>query len=289
MSNSFQLNIAGMNVSVCSENELTVDEGYQPFLTDASPSGKKINVACFSGLKNAPDFKSKTIYKANLDGNVLWEIFKLENGLGFRVYEPQLVKQLQQVCVVDEDLGNWQVWSEPLAKRAQLNPLAYPLGPLIMYHLTLLNNAIMIHSSGVTKQGKGRVFTGVSGKGKTTMARLWFEKGAQVLNDDRLMIVKSDTGYRIHNTPMFYADKPRSATLTAIYIIYHNPENKIERLQGAEAASAVMANLIQHGYAANVVQKHLRFVGEMIAKIPIYRLGVLPTTDVVSFIENHDG
>lgn len=285
--NAFQLEIAGMNISVHSEYELTVDEGYEPFMTDVSQSRKSINVTC-SGLDKAPDFQAIPIYKANLNGSILWEIFKLENGLGFRVYEPELVKELQQVCVVDASLKNWKVWSKPIAGSCQLNPLAYPLGPLIMYHLTLLNDAVMIHSSGVTKGEKGRVFTGVSGKGKTTMAKLWFETGAQVLNDDRLMIVKSINGYEIHNTPMFYADEPRSAALSAIYSIYHSPENRVERLSGAEAISAVTANLIQHGYAFQVIQKHLDFVAEMVGKIPVYRLGVVPTTEVVSFIEYQD-
>ena len=67
----------------------------------------------------------------------------------------------------------------------------------------------MIHASGVYYNGRGYLFSGVSGKGKTTMAGLWDNIGAQVIHDDRLIIRSIDGVYRMFNTPVYRNDEPR--------------------------------------------------------------------------------
>jgi len=69
----------------------------------------------------------------------------------------------------------------------------------------------MIHASGVNNAGHGYIFSGVSGKGKSTMAKLWDNSGARVIHDDRLIlrIQVMATGCLIH-----------------LYIIMMNPANQ---------------------------------------------------------------
>ena len=72
----------------------------------------------------------------------------------------------------------------------EIDPFEYPLDGLILYYLTVINGDIMIHASGVNNQGQGYLFSGVSGKGKSTMAKLWNNTGAKVIHDDRLIYQK---------------------------------------------------------------------------------------------------
>ena len=95
----------------------------------------------------------------------------------------------------------WDLWIE--TDRTKTDPLEYPLDGLILYYLTVINNDIMIHASGVNYAGKGFLFSGVSGKGKSTMAGIWDNRGAKVIHDDRLIIRKTGDGYRMFNTPVY--------------------------------------------------------------------------------------
>ena len=76
----------------------------------------------------------------------------------------------------------------------EIDPFEYPLDGLILYYLTVINGDIMIHASGVNNAGHGYLFSGVSGKGKSTMAKLWENSGAKVIHDDRLIIRNTGSG-----------------------------------------------------------------------------------------------
>ena len=72
------------------------------------------------------------------------------------------------------------------------------------------------------------LFTGVSGVGKSTMAKLWKNTGACVLNDDRLVIRYVDGIVKIYNNPMpYYSQKPQHGVLKKIFLIQHSLENNI--------------------------------------------------------------
>ena len=67
---------------------------------------------------------------------------------------------------------------------------------------------IMIHASGVNHSGHGYLFSGTSGSGKTTMAKLWDKAGARVIHDDRLIIRNIAGSYKMYNTPIYMNDIP---------------------------------------------------------------------------------
>jgi hypothetical protein len=282
--NTVNLCIADCIITLTSDEGVHLDDGCKPFVLGSDGYTESIAVECNSRLENAPKCTGESLYQAKDENGKLWEIFDAAEGILIHVYSPEAPYALQQVCAVSENYSSWHVWSNPNADNL-LDPLAYPLGPLIMYHLTLIEDVIMIHASGVAMNGKASIFTGVSGKGKTTMARLWFEAGADVLNDDRLIIRKEKDGYSVHNTPMFYEDTPRSASLKAIHIIRHAKKNVAEQLLGAEAIASVSANCIQHGYRGESVQKHLNFLSELVSKIPVYDVGFLPERSIVDYLQ----
>jgi dephospho-CoA kinase len=77
--------------------------------------------------------------------------------------------------------------------------------------------------------GIGRVFSGVSGIGKSTMAEIWRNIGAQVINDDRLIIrIVKDGSIVMFNTPMTYSDSYKSTPLNHLYLPFHSKEKCLE-------------------------------------------------------------
>jgi hypothetical protein len=176
----------------------------------------------------------------------------------------------------------WDLWVDN--KAGKTDPLEYPLDGLILYYLTVINQDIMIHASGVNYSGKGFLFSGMSGKGKSTMARLWSDRGAMVIHDDRLIIRRSGNGYRMFNTPVYDSDTPLESALDRIYIIDHGDDNRLLPIRESSAVSQVMANCIQHGWDRGIISGLLNSVSEMCRIIPTFRLQFKPDVSVIDKI-----
>jgi hypothetical protein len=181
---------------------------------------------------------------------------------------------------------NWDLWLDTEERSA--NPVEYPVDGLILYYLTSMNGGIMIHASGVTIGGKGFLFSGISGKGKSTMARLWEEAGAEVIHDDRLIIRKKEYGFEMHNTPVYRNETPRSSKISAIFIIDHGPINELFPIGGAISVSSVMANCIQQNWSPELVDRLLASVSELCSEVNVGLLSFRPDSSVVDYLTDDD-
>jgi hypothetical protein len=164
------------------------------------------------------------------------------------------------------------------------DPMEYPLDGLILYYLTAINADIMIHASGVCYNGCGYLFSGISGRGKTTMAKLWDNIGAQVIHDDRLIIRNVEGMYRMFNTPIYKDDVPRNAPLDRIFLITHGEENKQAHVKEATAVSMIVSNCIQHNYSPDMIARFLGSVSMMCSKIPVSTLSFRPDRSIIEYI-----
>jgi len=180
----------------------------------------------------------------------------------------------------------WELWIESGSKN--IDPLTYPLDGLLLYYLTVIYNDIMIHASGVGFNDRGYIFSGVSGKGKSTIARLWNNAGARVIHDDRLIIRKINEKYCFFSTPVYDNDKPRQAPLSRIFLIEHGSENEIEPLNGALAVSQVLANCIQHNWNRDIIRNLVNAVTDMCKQIQVFRFYFKPEPSAIDFILKYD-
>jgi len=269
-----------------SELPLVIEGGYEPFITTEKISRWNAVVRSHAGI--APELlePADQIYGATQGDSTLWTISRWRDGFRFLINDPNDTSKLQQVALLHADLSTWDVYTEPVEEDGHfgLCPLLYPMGPLVLYYLTVANEAIMIHASGIHDGKMGRIFSGFSGVGKSTSAEIWGKAGSKVINDDRLIIRRTEHGYSIHNTPMFYADEPKQAELNAIYLPYHAPVNVAERLAGSQAVSRLMAYCIQHGYDRGYIEHHLSFLIEMLGSVPVSTLGFVPNADVIPYV-----
>ena len=213
-----------------------------------------------------------------------WSIWKFDTWLFIKTIFPLGGYPKNAVLKFSLKEKEWDLWME--SDKPETDPFEYPLDGLILYYLTVINNDIMIHASGINYGGEGYMFSGVSGKGKSTMARIWADHNASVIHDDRLIIRKAGYGFMMYNTPVYNTDEPLHSQLSRIFIIEHGTENKLKRLRGAAAISHVMANCIQHTWGHAIVSGLLGSVSEMCAAIPVYSLHFLPENSVIDHILN---
>jgi hypothetical protein len=271
---------------------LVLEGGYEPFLFPETNQTEDILVEAFPGFPDDFSLNTVPLYTAKESKGKLWEISMHNGHYQFLIFDQERPEVIQQVAYADVNFKHWKVYMEPLkGENGQLGlcPFLYPLGPLIMYYLTVNQDAIMVHGSGVADEnGDGRIFSGFSGVGKSTMAKLWAGEGATIVNDDRLIIRKIENEFFVYNTPMYYADKPKQVKLKTIYLPRHDRHNNTERLLGSNALSGLMAYCIQHGYNKTYIEGHLDFLADLCSNLPVFRLGFVPDKSVVAFIKQNE-
>ena len=167
----------------------------------------------------------------------------------------------------------------------QIDPLFHPLGSLLLVYLAHFSGGMLIHASGIKDNDQGYLFTGLSGIGKSTMSRLWKDKGATVINDDRLWIHQLNGKWHIFNTPMiFYAQKPLMSPLSKAFLLRQSPNNECNQITGIQSAMRFMSNCIQHFYNKEMTTAHLDRIVDLTSKVPLYDLGFKPDTEIVDLI-----
>ena len=141
----------------------------------------------------------------------------------------------------------------------------------------------IFHSAAVTYKGKGFVFMGRSGAGKTTLTKISLKLGLKIIGDDLILLKKCDKEVKI--LPMFFAlqkkDKSlfdiislknfcKKAYLSAIFVLSGiTDRSSIELIKKKSVRKKEIYKNILWGLDEVIVKKQLFFVEELLA-YPIY-------------------
>jgi hypothetical protein len=280
------IKVADFIIRFNSDSSLYFDDGYLPYIIDSNEK-PDIEVDCIAGIPSNLLEGCPVLFEAKTNSQSFYSVLKYENGLGFIIYDQQNINAIQQIAILDSDSRKWTIYSETV-ENGQLYTMKYPMGPILLYYLAVNNNAVMIHASGVFDGEKGRIFTGFSGTGKSTMAQQWLLSGSTIINDDRLIIRRINDNYFMYNTPMYYADKPKTAPVNEIHLIHHSPVNSTSLITGAIAVSRVMAFCIQNNYDKRLIQNYIDFISGLCQNADIYETGFLPELSIVKYLLEHE-
>jgi hypothetical protein len=256
-------------------------------------SGSLIHYSAETIICNIANFPQGTVvYEGAPWGEMqmpyLWKVKQINNSWAIEANFEGHEAINNALAVIDHQQRLIRYYLDVRSTPALFDPFFHPLGILIFIYLALFHNGFVIHASGVRDVEKGYLFTGLSGIGKSTMAGLWQQKGAQVINDDRLMVMPVEVrGYKIYNTPMpYYQDVPKESPLNGIFLLKQSMENYCRQLSGATAMMRVMANCMQHFHTPDQIQQHLSIVEAISRQVPVFELGFKPDTDVVDLVRN---
>jgi hypothetical protein len=253
-----------------------LNEDYKSFEVSYAIS-ESINTTGFSRALSGESFAGAEI-------PYTWTILRKEKDIAIQVDfddDPQLKEVFGVIDYLKNTISVTLVLKEGI-KSITIDPLFQPFGSVLMVVLAHYQDDVLVHASGVLENGTGRLFTAVSGTGKSTMAGIWKNKGATVINDDRLWLRMVDGKWCIFNTPMpYYAQKPLMAPLNEIFLIRQSPEDEITILSGINAAMRFMANGIQHFYDKEMTGRHLDRILDIASRTPIYDCGFKPTSEIV--------
>jgi hypothetical protein len=211
-----------------------------------------------------------------------WSVYKFRSDLYIKTIFPHSKKGKEGILRFSLTSREWDLFIKRGGRTT--DPLEYPLDGLILYYLTVIYGDIMIHASGINQSGHGYLFSGVSGKGKSTMAKLWDAAGKKVIHDDRLIIRKISGAYNMYNTPVYNNDEPLVSPLNKIFLIDHGIEHKLTPVKGATAVSLILANCIQHSWNKEIIAGIMGSLSVLCTHIPVFKLSFRPDRSIIDFL-----
>jgi hypothetical protein len=169
-------------------------------------------------------------------------------------------------------------------------PLEYPLDELLLQGLLARGRGAEIHACGIADgSGRGLLFVGQSGAGKTTMARLWAGMpGITVLSDDRIILRRGADGFVMYGTPWHgeaALAEPTSASLAGVFFLEHGDANALAPVRGAAAAARLFASGFPPFHDRDGLDFTIAFLGDLAASVPCHGLHFVPDRRVVGFVE----
>lgn len=288
----YNLNIAGYKIrfeNTSDDTEIIPSQRFSKYISTENKYDFLIRIQ--SGKTILPDSAVKVFDAPYVEeiNNIrikksddFWSVFQYHDDLFITVTFPDQDEERSAVLKFSLHTREWELRINNPGK--SFNPMEYPLDGLILYYLTVISGDIMIHGSGVNYNGLGYLFSGISGRGKTTMAKLWDDHGATIIHDDRLIIRKSETGYSMYNTPVYRNEEPRESHIDRIFLIEHGTKNEMIPVKSAAAIGLVMANCIQHNWDQDIIEGLLDSVLQVCSDVPVYKLRFKPDSSIIEFL-----
>ncbi len=235
-----------------------------------------------------------TLEEKLFDTGTLWTLHRGQGKLIISFTSPVFGPVPYSMAILEPDFSRGDLYFRPMNDRSRqsVSPLSYPFDELLLVNYLALGRGLDIHACGVHLGGQGLVFCGVSGAGKSTIARLWQERQVPILSDDRLIVRKERGRFFVHGTPWHgdaRASLPGKAPLEKLYFLKQAPENYIRPLAPAEASKRLLVRCFPPFYLAQGMEFVLGFIEEITRQVPCYELGFLPDDSAIEMVLQHDG
>lgn len=287
---TLDLVIAGYRVRLHSQEGINLkpDERFAAFIVTEKPE-PDLFIEVFPGKGLIPPDAIK-VFDASLmqessegpvkTGEPFWEVAAAGGTLyvSVRLKEPER----NPLLVIPKGLMSWRLFADD--RGPDINPLPYPVDGLVLYFLCSSAGAIMIHGSGIVCDGRGWLFSGRSGSGKTTIARIFDRNGDRVIHDDRLILRKESGKWIMHSTPVYRDDEPRSAETDHLWMISPGRSNTAVPVSGAGAAALVISNCIQQGWDKEAAERLIASVEDLVSTVMVGRLSFVPDDTIRDYL-----
>ena len=212
--------------------------------------------------------------------------FELVHGIEYGVIKERyrhIIKKNEDIMLVDD---TWE------------NAIAFPIYDIsntsslicqIFYTHAVQRHIIYLHSSLIDYQGKGLMFLGPSGIGKTTQAELWNQyRDALIINGDVVFVQETPDAFLGWGTP-WHGSSPycenTSVPVKALIVLKQAQENSIRELTGFEKVTAVSNNVFYPRWLEGGMELCLETLNHLLSALPVYELSCRPDEEAVRLTE----
>lgn len=153
---------------------------------------------------------------------------------------------------------------------------------LVYAFRTTAMSTLLFHSSVTVREGKGFLFLGHSGTGKSTHSQQWLRafSDARLLNDDNPVVrLFPDGRVVVYGSP--WSGKTAcyingEAPVGALVQLAQAPENKIERLRMSQAYPYILGSVSGLKILPEAMDAIYESIAQLLERCPVYRLECLP-------------
>lgn len=250
---------------------------YEPFLTDES------GVYVFSAalMDEMPDITDKQFVVAGKEEEDMpnTELYKWE-GKWLIEMSPMKGFPKSLYIIVNKEFTCAQFYI--------LNSWTFSVNTVMMMMFALstaCKGNLLMHASVTMHAGKGYLFLGKSGTGKSTHSQLWINniEGCELLNDDNPVLrVEDDGSVRVYGSP-WSGKTPCYRNLDvpvgAIVDLHQAKKNAIRRLSLPEAYAVVYVSFSGHRFIKEIADGLHKTNERVVSTVPVYSLECLPDAD----------
>jgi len=188
--------------------------------------------------------------------------------------------------------GDFYAELDARARRGRMlhlpNPYCVDAVLRILHTLILARSGgFLLHASSAIRQGRGFLFSGISGAGKTTIASL-APPDVTLLTDEVSYVCRENGAYRAYGTPfageLATLGANQVAPIAALYLLEKAPHNRIEAVSPADAIRALLRNTLFFAHDPALVDQLFKSACQFVERVPVSRLAFVPDARVWEFI-----
>ncbi len=283
-SHDLPLAIAGIQIDLRSPlgaGELGIEDRLGSFFGPlADPIAR---VALWWEEGDAPEPPGELIY----DPGSIWRMYR--SGPDFHAvltyHDAVLAEQAR--CVLRTDAG----WDDvTIVERRSAAPFRSLLGggagELLLRTTIVRTGGLVLHASGVDDHGRGIVFPGRAGAGKSRLLSLWQGvPGAVAMNDDRIAVRVGPSGAECHGTPWGGTEdiaRNHAAPLAALVLLEPEPALQLERLAPGAAMQRLIPRAFLPFWDPALLERALANLEALVAQVPAYVLRGAPCAEAIA-------
>lgn len=182
----------------------------------------------------------------------------------------QVLKLGEEVALCTED------WTRAEFLPGENYQIVDTLARYIFYTHAVRRQMIQLHAATIEDQGRGILFLGPSGIGKTTQAERWAEfRGSSIINGDVGFVQRTEREYIAWGTP-WHGSSPyclnASVPVKALVVLKQAPENRLRELTGFEKVTEVSGSVFYPTWLDDGMELCTDTLNHLLTDLPVYRL-----------------
>ena len=277
MSNNLSFKIADVAISVEGEVSGEIAPTYLPFICQGKTDIRLRLLLCI------PDM---VVGEKVFESPPIWTLYR-ENGNSIIKLFPETA-DLQRTLFLPHHLKHADLYFADDCIRF-IDPYFGPTLELLLIHYLAKERGVILHGCGIVIEDRGILFLGESGAGKSTLARMWAqENGLGILSDDRVIVRKQGSEFRVYGTPWHGEaafGSPREAKLERIFFLSHGKENAVKDMKGLDPVSHLLTCSFPPLWDSQGIEFTLEFFSQLAAQVPCQELSFTPEKSALALVK----